>query len=173
MSATRSTARIPAAAITMTPERWERVKQLFEAAQARSPAERAAFLATATAGDEDLRREVQRLLDQPIGTQEFLQFVGGAAGDTLSAGPNLAGQQLGSFQVKTLLGRGGMGEVYLAHDTKLGRDVAIKVLPRAFTEDAGRLTNFEREARVVASLNHPNIAAIHGVEESDGIRGLV
>lgn len=120
-----------------------------------------------------LRREVQRLLDQPIGTQKFLQFVGGAAGDTLSAGPNLAGQQLGSFQVKTLLGRGGMGEVYLAHDTKLGRDVAIKVLPRAFTEDAGRLTNFEREARVVASFNHPNIAAIHGVVETNGVRGLV
>jgi serine/threonine protein kinase len=66
-----------------------------------------------------------------------------------------------------------MGEVYPAHDTKLGRDVAIKVLRSAFTEDAGRLASFEREARVLASLNHPHIAAIHGVEERDGIRGLV
>jgi serine/threonine protein kinase len=65
------------------------------------------------------------------------------------------------------------GEVYRAHDTKLGRDVAIKVLPHAFTADAGRVTSLEREARVVAALNHPNIAAIHGVEESDGVRGLV
>ena len=159
--------------MAMTPERWERVKHLFESARARPPAERAAFLATATAGDEDLRRQVQRLLDQPVGTQDFVRFVEGASGDTVEAAPNLAGQQLGSFQVKTLIGRGGMGEVYLAHDTKLGRDVAIKVLPRAFTADPGRLTSFEREARVVASLNHPNIAAIHGVEESDGIRGLV
>ena len=64
-------------------------------------------------------------------------------------------------------------EVYRAHDTKLGRDVAIKVLPSAFTADAGRLASFEREARVLASLNHAHIAAIHGIEERDGIWGLV
>jgi serine/threonine-protein kinase len=77
------------------------------------------------------------------------------------------------FEVKSLLGRGGMGEVYLAHDTRLRRDVAIKVLPGEFTSDSARLANFEREARVVASLKHPHIGAIHGIEESGGIRGLV
>ena len=159
--------------MAMTPERWERVKQLFDAAQAHPPSERAAFLTRATGGDEDLRHEVERLLHQPVGTEAFLRFVEGASGESADAAPNLAGQQLGSFRVKTLLGRGGMGEVYLAHDTRLGRDVAIKVLPRAFTADPGRLASFEREARVVASLNHPHIAAIHGIEESDGIRGLV
>jgi serine/threonine protein kinase len=83
------------------------------------------------------------------------------------------GYRLGNYEVIAHIGAGGMGEVYRAHDTRLGRDVAIKVLPRAFTDDHERLANFEREARIVASLNHPHIAAIHGVEESGGIRGLV
>jgi Tol biopolymer transport system component len=85
----------------------------------------------------------------------------------------LSGRRIGTFEVKALLGRGGMGEVYRAHDTKLGRDVAIKVLPRAFTTDPGRLASLEREARVVASLSNPHIAVIHGIEESNGVRGLV
>jgi serine/threonine protein kinase len=157
----------------MTPERWERIKSLFEAAQAHAAPDRAAFLARATAGDDDLARQVQRLLDQPVGTEAFIRFLGRAPGDAASGAVNLSGQQLGSFQIKTLLGHGGMGEVYLAHDTKLGRDVAIKVLPHAFTTDPRRLASLEREARVVASLNHPHIAAIHGVEESGGVRGLV
>ncbi|HYT69255.1 MAG TPA: protein kinase [Vicinamibacterales bacterium] len=156
----------------MTPDRWERVKNLYDAARACPPAQRADFLAKASAGDEELRRDVQRLLDQPVATADFVEFVGGpATGD--SASHNLAGQRLGSFQVQALLGRGGMGEVYRAHDSKLGRDVAIKVLPRALIADAGRLASLEREARVVASLNHPNIAAIHGIEEGGGVRGLV
>ena len=86
---------------------------------------------------------------------------------------HLTGRQLGTFRITALIGRGGMGEVYRAHDTRLGRDVAIKVLPRAWIADPGRLAALEREARVVASLNHPNIAAIHGLEEIDGVRGLV
>ena len=83
------------------------------------------------------------------------------------------GARLGHYDVTALIGEGGMGQVYQARDTKLDRDVALKVLPQAFTEDPDRLARFEREARVLASLNHPNIAAIHGVEESDGIRALV
>lgn len=157
----------------MSPERWQRVKSLYDAAQAQPQAARAAFLAKASAGDEELRRDVQDLLDQPVATAAFVQFVGGPPNGESAVEQNLAGRRLGSFEIQTLLGRGGMGEVYRAHDTKLGRDVAIKVLPRAFTADAGRLASFEREARVVASLNHPHIAAIHGVEESDGVRGLV
>jgi len=85
----------------------------------------------------------------------------------------LTGRQLGVYRIQTLLGRGGMGEVYRAHDTRLGRDVAIKVLSNAFTADPDRLARFEREARIVAALNHPHIASIYGIEESEGIKGLV
>ena len=83
------------------------------------------------------------------------------------------GTTLGHYAVTAKIGEGGMGEVYRARDTKLDRDVALKVLPEAFTQDPDRLARFEREAKVLASLNHPNIAAIHGLEESDGIRALV
>src|SRR2546427_7802978 len=84
-----------------------------------------------------------------------------------------AGTRLGSHEVLALLGQGGMGEVYQAHDTKLGRDVAIKVLPEAFAHDPQRLSRFQREAKLLASLNHPNIATIHGLEESNGTHYLV
>jgi serine/threonine protein kinase/tetratricopeptide (TPR) repeat protein len=85
----------------------------------------------------------------------------------------LTGQCIGSYQIQGLLGAGGMGEVYRARDTKLGRDVAIKILPSAFTSDPERLARFEREARMLASLNHPHIGAIYSLEEADGVRALV
>src|SRR5262249_48514383 len=81
--------------------------------------------------------------------------------------------RLGSYEILALLGAGGMGEVYRARDTRLGRGGAVKVLPEAFARDPERLARFEREARVLASLNHPNIAAIYGLEESEGVRFLV
>jgi eukaryotic-like serine/threonine-protein kinase len=161
----------------MTPERWQRVKTLYDTAKARPATEREAFLSDACHGDQELLSEVQHLLRQPIDTAGFVSLVGGTAADLIEAvhtvAKPLTGRRLGTFEVKSLLGRGGMGEVYRAHDTRLGRDVAIKVLPGAFTSDSARLANFEREARVVASLNHPHIAAIHGIEESEGVRGLV
>ena len=83
------------------------------------------------------------------------------------------GQRLGSYEVQALVGRGGMGEVYRARDTRLARDVAIKILPRLFTNDPDRLARFEREARVLASLNHPHVGAIYGLEDADGVRALV
>ena len=83
------------------------------------------------------------------------------------------GTTLGPYAVTAKIGEGGMGEVYQARDRKLDRDVALKVLPQAFTEDPDRLARFEREAKVLASLNHPNIAAIYGLEESEGTRALV
>jgi serine/threonine-protein kinase len=85
----------------------------------------------------------------------------------------LAGTRLGQYEVLSQIGVGGMGEVYCANDSKLGRDVAIKVLPDAFARDAERLARFKREAKLLASLNHPNIAAIYGLEESGGINFLV
>src|SRR5947209_14123516 len=84
-----------------------------------------------------------------------------------------SGTRLGSYEVLAPIGKGGMGEVWKALDTKLGRDVALKILPAAFASDPDRMARFEREARVLASLDHPNIAAIYGLEESDGVRALV
>src|SRR5258708_10580742 len=87
--------------------------------------------------------------------------------------PLLVGERLGPYEILAPLGAGGMGEVYRARDTKLKRDVALKVLPEAFARDPERMARFQREAVVLASLNHPNIAAIYGVEESNGVRALV
>ncbi len=84
-----------------------------------------------------------------------------------------SGARLGAYEIRSVLGAGGMGEVYRARDTKLNRDVALKVLPDAFASDADRLARFTREAQTLASLNHPNIAHIHGLEESGGVRALV
>ena len=83
------------------------------------------------------------------------------------------GVKLGPYEIAALIGAGGMGEVYQAHDTKLGRDVAIKVLPEAFAHDPERLARFQREAKMLAALNHPNIAAIYGLEQSNGTHYLV
>src|ERR1700694_3433182 len=87
--------------------------------------------------------------------------------------PLSAGSKLGPYEILTSIGAGGMGEVYKARDTKLDRDVALKVLPAALAQDRERLARFEREAKVLASLNHPNIAQIYGVEESNHVRALV
>ena len=94
-------------------------------------------------------------------------------GGTSSARLMIEGRRLGAYQVEALLGAGGMGEVYRARDTKLQRDVAVKFLPHAFTSDPERLSRFEGEARMLAALNHPNIGAIYGFEEADGLRFLV
>ena len=83
------------------------------------------------------------------------------------------GTTLGPYQVLAKIGEGGMGEVWQARDTKLDRDVALKVLPEAFTSDPDRLARFEREAKVLASLNHPNIGSIYGLEEAEGVKALV
>jgi Tol biopolymer transport system component len=160
----------------MTPERWKRTEELYHAARARPPGGRAAFLAEACPDDESLRRDVESLLAESESDDGFLE----APTLTMSGHPltpfvatTVAGASLGGYQLQRLLGAGGMGEVYLAHDPKLGRDVAIKILPRAFTTHPDRLARFEREARLLASLNHPNICGIHGLEESDGVRFLI
>ena len=159
----------------MTTDRWRKIERIYHDAVERAPADRPAFLAAACDGDPDLLREVQSLLAQPS-MPDFLDtpaiHVAAAMVETSSVA-FWTGRRIGPYQVKALIGRGGMGEVYLARDTRLGRDVAIKVLPKAFTDNPNRLARFEREARVLASLNHHHIATIHGLEESDGERALV
>jgi hypothetical protein len=156
----------------MTPERWERIQGLYHAARAHAESDRAQFLANACAEDAALERELQALLNQPVSTGGFIDFLGGSPLAQLTgvASNDFIGRQLGSYRVLSLLGRGGMGEVYRARDSRLGRDVAIKVLPTRFTEDAERLARFESEARMLAALNHPHIGAIYGLEDADGRR---
>jgi serine/threonine protein kinase/Tol biopolymer transport system component len=158
----------------MTPARWERVQELYHAARARG-GDRARFLGEACAGDDLLRSEVQALLDQPVSTGSFVDFVGGPAPLHVNdqARATLAGRRVGSYQVLALAGRGGMGEVYRAHDDRLGRDVAIKVLPPVFSADADRLARFGGEARALATFNHPHIGAIYGLEDVEGVPALV
>jgi len=145
---------------------FERLESLYHAARLRSADDRGLFLAKACGSDHELRREIESLLAQHAGTDGFLADVPRA--------PALAtGTRLGIYQITAQLGVGGMGEVYQAHDTKLDRDVAIKVLPHTFAADPDRLTRFEREARVLAALNHPNIAQIYGFEDSSGVNALV
>ena len=158
------------------PERRRRVEELCEAALERTAGERAAFVAAACGRDEELRREVEALLAHAQTAEGFLETsMAEVAAHVLAEehGASLVGRQVGSHRILSLLGQGGMGEVYRARDTKLGRDVAIKVVAGAFLSDPGRLARFEREARVLATLNHPHVGAIYGLEETDGIRGLV
>jgi Tol biopolymer transport system component len=158
------------------PERRRRVEELCDAALGRDARERAAFLAAACGPDEALRAEVEALLTHARTAEGFLEAsMAKLAAHVLAGehGASLVGRQIGSCKVLSLLGKGGMGEVYRARDMKLGRDVAVKVVAAAFLSDPERLARFEREARVLATLNHPHIGAIYGSEETDGVRGLV
>lgn len=159
----------------MTPERWQQVSRIYHGALAHDPGERASFLREACRDDEALHQEVESLLAQSASAADLLAepalAMAGLVDDP--AEPTLTGQRLGVYQILDLLGAGGMGHVYRARDTKLGRDVAVKVLPRLFAADAERLARFDREARLLASLNHPHIAAIYGFEQTSGVRALV
>jgi eukaryotic-like serine/threonine-protein kinase len=149
-------------------ERWQRVESLYHAALQRPPGERATFLRDACAGDDSVRLEVESLLAQPTSDVRFLQTpaLALAAHDltSSSAAPLAVGLALGPYTILGLLGAGGMGEVYRARDSQLGREVAIKVLPPEFLNDPERLARFEREKSVLASLNHPHIAAIYTIQ---------
>jgi predicted ATPase/class 3 adenylate cyclase len=154
----------------MTPERWRQIKELFLAALEREPVERRAFLEAACACDEEARVEVESLVAAHEREGEFIDAPAAcmAAGMLLEGQGGLeAGHRVGSYEIVSTLGEGGMGKVYLARDTRLGRNVALKLLPASFTCDAERVRRFEREARAASSLNHPNILTIHEIG-SDG-----
>jgi hypothetical protein len=151
----------------MKQELWRRAERLFHAALERPPGDRRAFLDEACADDAELRRQVEVLLSKDGQAGSFLERPALTDPTTaLRARASLLGRQYGPYRILSLLGAGGMGEVYRAHDSKLDRDVAIKTLPPEFARDPRRLARFRREARTLASLNHPNIAAIYGLEES-------
>jgi eukaryotic-like serine/threonine-protein kinase len=155
-------------------EDWERVQNLFLEASDLPPEERARFLETACGNDLELRREVESLLAHDRSGEHridgVLQQTARSLVESLSLKP---GMRIGDYQVIQLIGSGGMGEVYLARDVRLARDVAIKVLASFVTSDPERLRRFEREARAAAALNHPNILAVYQMGVYEGIPYLV
>ena len=156
----------------MEAKRWQEIDRLFDAVLEREPSERSTFLAEASAGDEELRREVESLLEAHDRATKFIEVpamevaakAAAAQGDDFSA----LGRQIGPYRILSPLGAGGMGEVYLAEDTRLNRRVALKLLPSEFTHDPERIRRFEREARAASALNHPNIVTIYEIGESEG-----
>ena len=156
----------------MTPERWRQVEDVYDAVVARPSPERAGLLAELCAGDEALRHEVESLLAHEGGAGAFLATPAFSAA-SMAGEQVLIGRRFGTYLVQSFLDAGGMGEVYRAHDEQLGREVAIKILPRSSAGDAERLARFEQEARLLAAVNHPHIGAIYGVEPVDGRPALV
>ena len=155
----------------MTPDRWQQVKEIFNSAIAYRPEERSLFISQACSGDEGLRSEVESLIASHEETGSFIDKPAFAAAAVLLANERAelrAGQTIASYEVISFISRGGMGEVYLAEDKRLGRKVALKLLPSSFTTDADRLRRFEQEARAASALNHPNIITIYEIREAAG-----
>ena len=150
----------------MTPERWQQVERLYQAALELEASQQRAFLKQACGGDEELLREVGSLLtshEQGEGFIETPALEVAAKALANKQTQSMVGREIGSYKILALLGKGGMGEVYRAEDTRLRREVAVKMLPAAFATDADRLRRFEQEARAAGRLNHPNVLAIYDV----------
>src|SRR5262247_687232 len=161
----------------MESDRWALIERLYHAALEREPAEREAFLDEACAGDEMLRRQVAALLACDGQSPGFIESPAvEVAARAMAANPSLSEEaetlaiklppQIGAYQILSQLGRGGMGEVHLALDTRLRRKVAIKLLPTEFTADTSRVRRFEQEARAASALNHPNIITVYEIGEA-------
>ena len=155
----------------MTPERWQQVKEIFNSAINYRPEERASFLSEVCSGDANLRREVESLIASHEQSGSFIDEPAFVAAASLLADEKVAltsGEAIGSYEVRAFISRGGMGEVYLAEDKRLGRKVALKLLPASFTTDDDRLRRFEQEARAASALNHPNIITIYEITQAAG-----
>jgi serine/threonine protein kinase/predicted negative regulator of RcsB-dependent stress response len=156
----------------MAADKWSQVKYILDAAIQRKPEERAAFLDEACGADKTVRREVDSLLSSFGRADGFMQSPAVEA-PTIKLESFAAGHTIGRYEIVSLLGRGGMGEVFLAKDRQLRRNVAIKVLPETVAADQERLHRFEQEAIAASALNHPNILTIHEIGEVDGVHYIV
>ncbi len=158
------------------PKQWHEVKKVFEAALAQPVPDRARFIEQACAGNPSLSREVNSLLRSYEKAGSFMEApaVAAAAESLLGQQDKLtADQRLSHYEIISLIGEGGMGEVYLAKDTILGRRVALKLLPSYISNDPDRLRRFKQEARTASSLSHPNVCVIHEISETDDGRPFI
>ncbi|HKG45223.1 MAG TPA: protein kinase [Pyrinomonadaceae bacterium] len=157
------------------PQRWQRVKEIFEGALEHHGAQREAFIERCCDGDTDVRNEVESLLRSYEVAGSFMEAPAVAhAADDLATGQKLTpGQRVKHYQIVNLIGEGGMGEVYLATDTILGRRVALKVLPAFVSTDPERLRRFTQEARAASRLSHPNVCVVHEIGETDDGRPFI
>ncbi|MBL8203438.1 MAG: protein kinase [Blastocatellia bacterium] len=155
-----------------SPQRWQQVKAIFQDVVELKPPERAAFLTSACKGDQHLRAQIERMLAADDSADSFLES--SPVHHLLEATqPVKMGQAIGSYRITDNLGVGGMGEVYVAQDLRLERNVAVKLLPAVYTLDESRVQRFVREAKAVSALNHPNIVTIHEVGQSDQTHFIV
>ena len=160
----------------MTPDRWKKVNEIFQSAAELEDDERGRYLDEKCIDDDELRNQVEELLqaDSDAGT-----FLGGNAASDVEhlINPNidktLTGESFNNYEVISLLGKGGMGRVYLAEDSKLNRKVALKTIPTSFSKHTEHLKRFETEARAAATINHPNVATIYSVEETEDDRVFI
>src|SRR5258707_7134376 len=160
----------------MKPERWQQIDQLFHSTLEWPPPERPHFLNQACFDDEDLRREVESLLLAHERDGDFLNAPAYEVSTEVFAdclAGLLAGQQIGHYKILSLLGIGGMGEVYLALDSRLGRRIALKLLSSDFARDLHRVRRFEQEARAASALSHPNVCVIHEIAETHDGRHFI
>jgi eukaryotic-like serine/threonine-protein kinase len=154
----------------MKPERWQQLDQLFHSALERAPAERSTFLDKACAGDEALRKEVEALLAAHLDARSFMESPAlqlEAQSLAMDQHDSMVGRNFGHYKIISSVGVGGMGEVYLAQDMLLGRKVALKLLPVAFTLEIDRVRRFQQEARSASALNHPNIITIYEIGQAE------
>src|SRR6188472_3044496 len=150
----------------MKPERWKQVNDLFQSTIERAPEERSAFLDESCYGDEGMRREVESLLTSHERAENFIEIPAFKVAPELVPNDStdaLIGKLIGHYRIESLIGVGGMGEVYLARDEQLGRKAALKLLPDSVTTDEAQLSRFKNEARTASALNHPNILTVYEI----------
>jgi eukaryotic-like serine/threonine-protein kinase len=150
----------------MKPERWQQINDIFLSAAERPPQERAAFLEEACHGDERLRREVESLIACDERAENFIESPALEVALELLTNDRagaMVGESIDHYRIESLIGAGGMGEVYLARDERLGRKVALKLLPQRLTADETQLSRFKTEARMASALNHPNILTVYEI----------
>ena len=164
----------------MNPERWQEIERLYNSALAVESGQRESFLKHACAGDESLQREVEQLLASQSRIERFIESPALevaakilAKDRTKSNAANLVDQTLTHYHLVEKIGGGGMGDVYRARDDRLGRDVAVKVLPAEFVTDPERKKRFIQEAKAASALNHPNIITVHEIANDHDVDFIV